>query len=183
MRKAGISRDAALIYVAAFLRSSTVGLLGVVLAIYLAEIGFSPVTIGLIIGAGLAGGAAATVLVGVRSDAFGRKRTLIVLGVLTAAGYAALGMSTQVAIVVAVAFLGMLNGMGRDRGAASALDQAVLPATTSSERRTWVLAWYNLVLDGGHAVGALAAATPTVLIRSFRHVRPPEEQERVDSNR
>jgi MFS family permease len=166
MTRAGISRDAALIYAAAFLRSSTVGLLGVVLAIYLAEIGFSPVTIGLIIGSGLAGGAAATGLVGVRGDAFGRKRTLMVLGVLTAAGYAALGMSTHVAILVPVAFLGMLNGMGRDRGAASALDQAVLPATTSPDQRTWVLAWYNLVLDGGHAIGALAAATPTVLVRT-----------------
>ena len=26
-----------------------------------------------------------------------------------------------------IAFLGMLNGMGRDRGAAAALDQAILP--------------------------------------------------------
>jgi predicted MFS family arabinose efflux permease len=57
----------------------------------------------------------------------------------------------------------MVNGMGRDRGAASALEQAILPATVSDEQRTWALAWYNLVLDGGHALGALAAATPTLI--------------------
>lgn len=43
----------------------------------------------------------------------------------------------------------MLNGMGRDRGAVSALDQAVLPETVAAGERTSALAWYNIVLDGG----------------------------------
>jgi predicted MFS family arabinose efflux permease len=68
--------------------------------------------------------------------------------------------------LTALAFVGMLNGMGRDRGAASTLDQAILPGTVPDERRTWALAWYNLVLDGGHALGALAATIPTILIRA-----------------
>ena len=166
MKTLGLRRDAALIYAAAFLRSATVGLVGVVLAIYLAEIGLSAVAIGFLIGAGLAGAAVATILVGVRGDVFGRRRTLIVLAVLTAAGYVALAIVSRSAWLALVAFFGMLNGMGRDRGAASAVDQAVLPETTVPEQRTWVLAWYNLVLDGGHAFGALAGATPALLIRT-----------------
>ncbi len=158
-------RDAALIYTAAFVRSSTVGLVGVVLAIYLAEAGFSPAAIGLIIGAGLAGSSVATVLVGLWGDPFGRRRTLVAAGVLTSVGYAALGLVNGLPMVVAVAFIGMLNGMGRDRGAASALEQAMLPSVTPADRRTWGLAWYNLVLDAGHAFGALAAVMPTVLVR------------------
>jgi len=59
----------------------------------------------------------------------------------------------------------MLNGMGRDRGAAAALDQAILPSTTSEDRRTWTLAWYNIALDAGHALGALGGAVPSVLSR------------------
>jgi MFS family permease len=161
-----LSRDPALICFAAFLRSSAVGLLGVVLAIHLARAGFSPTAIGLIIGAGLAGGAAATIVVGFCGDAFGRRRTLVALALLTAAGYAAIGNSTDLFALIAIAFFGMLNGMGRDRGAASALEQAVLPETAGPERRTWVLAWYHLVLDVGHAVGALAAAVPAVLART-----------------
>jgi predicted MFS family arabinose efflux permease len=51
----------------------------------------------------------------------------------------------------------MLNGMGRDRGPAGTLEQAILPETTDVAHRTWTLAWYNLVLDGGHAFGGLAA--------------------------
>jgi hypothetical protein len=59
----------------------------------------------------------------------------------------------------------MLNGMGRDRGAASALDQAILPQIVSTGGQTWALAWYNVVLDARHALGALAAAIPTFLMR------------------
>ena len=160
-----LSRDAALIYAAAFLRSATVGLVGVLLALHLAEAGFSPVAMGLVIGAGLAGGALATVLVGLYGDAWGRKRTLLAACMLTAAGYLAFSMVTNLTTAMVVAFLGMLNGMGRDRGPASALEQAVLPATTSEAERTWVLAWYNVVLDAGHAIGSFAAIAPTVLVR------------------
>jgi predicted MFS family arabinose efflux permease len=161
-----LSRDPVLIYVAAFLRSSAVGLLGVVLAIHFARAGFSPTAIGLVIGVGLAGGAAATIIVGFCADGFGRRRTLIVLALLTGAGYAAIGLSTSLLTLFAVAFFGMLNGMGRDRGAASALEQAVLPASVPPAQRTWALAWYHLVLDVGHALGALGAAAPAVLARA-----------------
>ena len=171
MKAARLGRDAALIYAAAFLRSATVGLVGVVLAIYLSESGFSATLIGTVIGSGLAGAAVATLLVSVRGDAFGRRRTLIALAVLSAVGYVALAAASHLVVLMPAAFFGMLNGMGRDRGAASALDQAILPETAVPERRTWVLAWYNVVLDGGHAIGALAGATPTLLIRAW-HATP-----------
>ena len=161
-------RDAALIYAAAFLRSATVGLVGVVLAIYLSEVGLSGAAIGVVIGSGLAGAAAATVLLGFRGDVFGRRRALIALTVLGALGYIGISWSSRFTVLLPIAFVGMLNGMGRDRGAASVLDQAVLPETTTAEQRTWVLAWYNVVLDAGHALGALAGATPTLLIRVFQ---------------
>jgi len=41
----------------------------------------------------------------------------------------------------------------------------MLPETTVPGRRTWALAWYNLALDAGHALGALASAAPTMIIR------------------
>ena len=54
--------------------------------------------------------------------------------------------------------------MGRDRGAASS--QAILAESVPDVRRTWALAWYNLVLDAGHTSGALAAMIPTILMRA-----------------
>ncbi len=162
-----LERDTALIYAAAFTRSATVGLVGVVLAIHLSGIGLSVTAIGAVIGTGLAGAAVATLIVSVRGDGFGRRRALIALGALMAAGYLALGAAMQIAALLPMAFLGMVNGMGRDRGAASALEQAILPDTAGPERRTWVLAWYNLTLDAGHAIGALAGMIPTVLVQRW----------------
>ena len=158
-------RDALLICAAGFVRSATVSLVGVTLAIHLAEGGFSTTQIGLLIGVGLAGSSAATLIVSLQADAWGRRRVLVGLALLSAIGYLALSVSTTAGALVPLAFIGMLNGMGRDRGAASALDQAILPETVPDSRRTWALAWYNVTLDAGHAVGALAATAPTLLMR------------------
>ena len=146
-------RDALLICAAGFLRSATISLVGVTLAFHLSELGFTATQIGLVIGAGLAGASLATAIVGLRGDAWGRRRVLAVLAGLGAAGYVALAAVDHVAALLPLAFVGMINGMGRDRGAASALEQAILPATVPDERRTWALAWYNLALDAGHALG------------------------------
>jgi MFS family permease len=158
-----VSRDASLIYVVAFLRSASVGVVGVVLAIYLGAHGVSVSATGLVIGAGLAGGTVATALVSLRGDRFGRRRSLVALAGLTAFGYVGLAATTHLTALLPLAFVGTLNGMGRDRGAAAALEQAILPETTEAARRTWVLAWYNVVLDAGHAIGALGGVVPTLL--------------------
>jgi MFS family permease len=165
MRPLPKERDALLIYAAGFLRSATVSLVGVTLAIHLAEAGYSTTQIGLLIGVGLAGSSVATLIVSLRGDAWGRRRVLVALALLSAVGYLALAVFSDASALVPLAFVGMLNGMGRDRGAASALDQAILPETVPDSRRTWALAWYNVTLDAGHAVGALAATAPTVLMR------------------
>jgi predicted MFS family arabinose efflux permease len=62
-----------------------------------------------------------------------------------------------------MAFVGMLNGTGTDRSAAFALDQAVVPGLVPDSKRTWNLAWYNVLLDGGGSLGALGAGLPILL--------------------
>jgi MFS family permease len=154
--------DAQRIYAAGFARSVTVSLVGVTLAIHLASVGFSLAQIGALIGVGVLGSALATLLVSFNGDTWGRRRSLVGLTLLTIVGYLALAAFTATAVLVPLAFIGMLNGMGRDRGAASSLEQAMLPETVPADDRTWVLAWYNVALDVGHALGALAAALPTI---------------------
>jgi MFS family permease len=155
-----VTRDAALIYLAALLRSSAVGLAGVILAIALTEGGVTVAGAGLVIGTGLAGIAVMTAVVTVAADRLGRRRTLVFVTLLTACGFVAAASTARLALLMPAAFIGMLNGMGRDRGPAGTLEQAILPETTDAGRRTWTLAWYNLVLDCGHALGGLAAALP-----------------------
>ena len=74
-------RDLILINAAAFLRSLGVGLTGVVLGIYLFRIGLSSFTIGVVIAAGLAGSALATIAVSFKADRLGRRHTLVVLSI------------------------------------------------------------------------------------------------------
>ena len=155
-----MTRDAALIYLAALLRSSAVGLTGVILAIALTEAGVSVAATGLVIGCGLAGIAVMTAVVTVAADRVGRRRTLIFVSLLTAVGFIAATSTARLPLLIPAAFIGMLNGMGRDRGPAGTLEQAILPETADATQRTWTLAWYNLTLDCGHALGGLAAALP-----------------------
>lgn len=160
-----LSRDQFLIYAAAFLRALTIGLSGVLLAVYLGTAGFDAARIGLVVTAGLAGAAVATFAVSFLADRLGRRRTLVVLSLLSALGAASLAVTTLFPALLAAAFLGMVNGMGRDRGPAFTLDQALLPETIPPETRTGAFAAYNLVLDSGHALGSLLAGLPFALRR------------------
>ena len=160
-----LARDVTLIYAAAWLRSFGIGFLGVVLGVFLYRQGFNSTAIGLVVAAGLAGAAAATAIVTLKADRIGRRKTLFVLSLLTAAGVFPLILGSGIAVLAPVAFFGMLNGMGTDRSAAFALEQAIIPGLVSDQRRTWSLAWYNLVLDASGALGALAGGIPLVAER------------------
>jgi MFS family permease len=149
------NRDRFLIYGAALLRSLGVGLLGVLLGIVLFRAGASSLRIGLVIATGIAGGAAATTVVSFYGDMLGRRGTAMVLSLLAALGGIGLALTPRFSVMLAIAFVGMLNGTGTDRGAVFALEQAVLPGLVSDKNRTWALSWYNVILDSGSAIGAL----------------------------
>jgi MFS family permease len=171
-----LSRSILLIYAAAWLRSFGIGLLGVVLGVFLYRQGLSSSQIGFVIAAGLAGAAVATIFVTIRADLLGRRRTLVALSFLTAAGAVPLVLNFRFSALLLFAFVGMLNGMGTDRSASFALEQAIIPGLVSAQERTWSLSWYNVVLDASGALGALAAGIPLLeqklwgldLISSYR---------------
>src|SRR5258706_217748 len=160
-----MNKDLLLMNTSDFIRSVSVGLTGVVVGIYLFRNGFSSASIGLVIGAGLAGAAVATVVVTLQADHLGRRSTLFFLALLSSIAGIALAITPRFSLLLVLAFVGMLNGMGTDRSAAFALEQAIIPGLVPDSRRTWTLAWYNVVLDTGGAVGALAAGLPLVLVK------------------
>jgi MFS family permease len=159
--------DRRLLYASAFLRAIATGLIGVLLGLYLARRGFAPAAIGIVIGCGLAGAALSALVVTAFGDRFGRRRALVLLALTSAVGGMALAATQHVLAAGVVAFLGMVNGMGRDRGAQLVLEQAALPATTTAATRTRAFAWYNVLQDSGHALGGLAAALPVLLATGF----------------
>ena len=164
-------RDRRIIFTASFLRAVANGLIGVLAGIYLAQLGLDPAAWGAVLGAGIAGTAVGAAGVMFWGDRIGRKRWLVALGVLAAAGGIVFAFSSQVVVLGVAAFLGMLNSLGKDRAAALAIEQAILPSTGGDAERTRAFAWYNVIQDVGHALGAALAVLPP-LLRDFGGVDP-----------
>ena len=155
--------DRQVLYSGAFLRALSTGMVSVLVGLHLDALGMNTGAIGGIVGAGLAGCAGAALLTTFRGDRLGRRRSLVLLAVLGAAGGATVAVGSKALVLGVAAFLGMLNGMGRDRGASLIVDQVILPATAGDSDRTRVFAVYNVIQDSGHALGGLLAGLPEVL--------------------
>ena len=152
-----------ILYTAAFLRALAIGLMAVLIALYCARLGFTSAQIGIVLSAALWGAAAATLLTMLAGNRYSERGLLVTLTGLPILGCALLLATDGFAVIVAAAFVGMFNVNGRDRGAIPILEQAMFPATTTDANRTRVFAWYNVLLDGGYAVGGLLAGLPTLL--------------------
>lgn len=173
-----LSREMLLIYLAAFVRSLGVGLLGVVMGVYLFRVGLDSTRIGLVLAAGLAGSTLATSIVGMRGDRLGRRRGLAGLAVLSCAGAVGLAMVPSFGLLLTLAFIGMLNGMGtgvtnltRTLGwaAASSLAGVIMQNVAFSG---------PLILGGGCKI-----LYDLLLYRGFRHLNAPEERQPVSAQR
>lgn len=160
-------QDLLLITAAAFLRSAAISMLAVLIGLYLTKRHASAAEVGAIVTAGLAGSTVAILLVTVVGDRLNKRFLLFSIACLSALGCAVVAQSERFEILLLASFFGMLNGMGRDRGAALVIEQALLPATTTDKRRTLAFAWYNVLQDIGHGLGSLLAALPFVLEKSF----------------
>jgi MFS family permease len=158
-------RDRRIVFAASFLRAVANGLIGVVAGIYLAELGFKEAAWGAVLGGGIAGTAVAAAGVMFWGDRIGRRRWLVGLGALSAAGGLVFGFSSDIVVLGVAAFLGMLNSLGKDRAAALALEQAILASSGEDAGRTRAFAWYNVVQDAGHALGAGLAVLPFASLR------------------
>ena len=153
-------RDRVLLLAGAFVRAMAIAFVAVLLGVHLAARGLELQQIGNVVGAGLAGAGASALLITVVGDRVRRRTWLVGLSALAAAGGLAVALASGAWVLGAAAFLGMVNGMGRDRGASLILEQAILPSLTSDEHRTRTFAWYNVMQDSGGALGALAAGLP-----------------------
>ena len=155
--------DQHVIFCSAGLRATAVGFSGVILALYLAAVGLDASSIGLAISLGLAGCAVGTSFVTFAADHLGRRVALAVIALLMGLGGLALACSAQTTLILVSMLVGMMNGMGRDRGAGLTVEQAILGRIAPGAQRTAAFAWYNLVVDAGHAIGSLLGALPALL--------------------
>ena len=159
-------RDRRLLYAVAFLRAVTTSAIGVTLGAYLARLDVRGAALGAVLSCGLAGAALGAVVATFAADRLGRRRFLVALAACGAAGTCAFALSSSPLGLAATAFVGMVNGMGRDRGGALILEIAALPSTAEPAERTAVIARYTMLQEIGNALGALLAGVPALLVHA-----------------
>lgn len=152
------------LYTAAGVRSAVIGLTGVLLGLYLARLGIDAPRLGLIVGAGLAGNALGTTAITLFARRVRHRDALVALMALGALGLAGMAALHTTVLLGAAAFVGMVNGAGRDRSAAQVLEQSVLADGVGAEDRTGVFARYALIQELSGALGSLAAAVPGLVV-------------------
>ena len=158
-------RDRRLIYATSTARAFAFGLISVVLGLYLAELGFSSVRVGLLLTATLVGASALTFIVSLFGDRFGRRRSLAVFTLMIGLGSLAYALFPRYPVLLITGLLGAISATGKDRGNFSVVEQAMLPQTATDAERTGLYARYNLISTLGSAAGALAAGVPVLLQR------------------
>jgi MFS family permease len=147
--------DGWLLFGSRSLRLFAYGLLSVILALHLAAVGLNDQQIGMLLTLTLVGDALVSLLVSRIADRVGRRQMLLVgAGLMMLAGIV-FALTSQPLVLTAVAFIGTLSPTGNEAGPFLAIEQAVLAQITSSQRRTQVFAWYNLVGSMATAIGAL----------------------------
>src|SRR5438128_6646433 len=156
--------DARLILIMRGLRSLAYGLLAVILGVVLADEGFSPAAIGVLITVSLVGDMVGTYVIGLVADTWGRRRTLALLSLLMAATGVVFGLVTSYPVLLVAAFFGTLGTSASETAPFLPIDQAMIAQVTIPEHRTALFARYNLVASLSAAVGALAAGLPALLM-------------------
>ncbi len=158
-----LSADGWLLFAACGVRNFAYGFLSVVLGLYLAALGLQPAAIGAIFTAALAGGAVMTIVLSGVADRLGRRRLLIVGAALMALAGGVFATTEAPLLLAAAAVLGTISPSGKEVGPFLSIEQAILPQTTTPERRTSTFAAYNLVASLAGALGALAVGLPDAL--------------------
>ena len=158
-------RSTQLILVMRGLRSLAYGLLAVLLGVALADEGFSPVAIGVLITVSLLGDMIGTYVIGLFADTWGRRRTLVLLSLLMAATGVIFGLVMSYPVLLVAAFFGTLGTSASETAPFLPIDQAMIAQVTPPEHRTALFARYNLVASLSAALGALVVGLPDLLAR------------------
>ena len=157
-QRTGLSRDARLLIAGQGVRAAGYGFTAVLLGAVLAARGFTPLQVGVVLTALIAGTAVASVAVGMFGDRIGRRRCYaLFFAALALAGLlVAVGIPWWALLIVAIT--GTLSTDVVDNGPATTLEQSMLAAEDAGTAS--VYGRYNMVGAGAGALGALAVILP-----------------------
>ena len=163
-----LQRDVLVLMASRGVRAFAFSYLGVVFAIYLSQLGYSTVAIGLVLSTASASGAVLTALWGFLSDRFGRKKILMLLAALTVVSNLIYIFFSHLvfilsAVIIANVGAGGSGGGGAGGGPFSPVEQALLAEKCTAENRNWIFSTNAFVGSLMGSLGALVSGLPQYL--------------------
>jgi MFS family permease len=163
-RVMGRPSNLTLLYAARAARGFGDGFAVIILPAYLAELGFTPLQIGIVATSALLGTALLTLAVGYFASRFDLRKLLTVSALTMVATGAAFSGAEYFPLVLIIAFLGTTNPSSGDIGIFVPLEHAMLAKDAADDSRTRIFARYSLIGGLSSSAGALAATTPDLLV-------------------
>ena len=160
-------RDVNRLFVAKGLRAFGDGFVSLLLPVYLLQLGFSPLQVGIIATTTLLGSGLLTLLVGLHAYRYHYRTLLLAATVLMAGTGLGFAFVSDFWPLLAIALVGTLNPSSGDVSVFLPLEHAVLSRIVEAKERTAVFARYSLVGSLVAALGSLATALPGVVTSSF----------------
>ena len=145
------------------LRAFGDGFVSLLLPLYLLELGYSALEVGIIASATLLGSGALTLVVGLHAYRYHYRTLLLAATVLMTGTGLSFALLTQFWPLLVIAIVGTLNPSSGDVSVFLPLEHAVLSRVVGSRQRTATFARYSLVGTLVAALGSLAAGLPAVL--------------------
>lgn len=167
-----ISRDGRIVLVEKTVRTVPYGFLAVLFPVYLSQIGFNALQIGIVLTFTVGTSAFYTFIASLVADRLGRRRTLVFFALTDAVAGAFLFASTSWWAPVIAGIVGNMSVGAGETGPYLSLDQAILPKTSSLQRRTLSFSIYNLVGYVSSSAGSLISGLPNYLGSGISGYRP-----------
>jgi MFS family permease len=161
-----LTGDAWLLFATRFIRLFAYGSLSVVLVFYLVGIGLSEPQTGMLLTLILVGDTVVSLSLTTRADRIGRRRMLMVGGLLMVAAGLVFASTSKLWILAIAGTLGVISPSGNEVGPFLSIEQAALSHVITDRTRTEVFAWYTLAGSLATALGALAAGSATRLLQA-----------------
>ena len=152
------------IFAARALRDFGDGFVAILIVVYLTELGFGPLEVGVIATAALLGSSLVTLGIGLFSRP-GSQRTLLIgaSALMTATGLA-FALASNYGWLLLVAMVGTINPSSGNVSIFVPMEHALLAGSAPAARRTRVFAIYGLAGAIAAALGSLAAGSPDLLV-------------------
>ena len=163
-----LQRDVLVLTASRGVRAFAFSYLNIIFAIYLNQLGYLTMTVGLVISTAFASGAVLTAVSGFLSDRYGRKKILILLAALTIVSNTIYVLFSQLffifsAVMISNVGAGGTGGGGQGGGPFNPVEQALLAEKCTPENRNRIFSTNAFAGSIMGSLGALVAGLPQYL--------------------